>query len=126
MNSETDIVCSLFLIFGDFEPRCSYEIVRIKNGLLRSPIFPNGHNGLRWSKQRGTVLIIIMIMIILFRKRNENTKRYFGISFILHHTPRHSSSCLNLYLFFLGTSFFSCFIDFLGFLAASYFSWVFL
>ncbi len=30
INSEAGIVLSLFLIFGDFEPRCSYKIVLIK------------------------------------------------------------------------------------------------
>ena len=30
IDSAAGIVLSLFLIFGDFEPRCSYEIVLIK------------------------------------------------------------------------------------------------
>ena len=30
INSEAGIVLCLFLIFGNFEPRCSYEIALIK------------------------------------------------------------------------------------------------
>ena len=30
MNSEAGILLSFFLIFGDFEPRCSYKIALIK------------------------------------------------------------------------------------------------
>ena len=29
-HSEAGLVLSMFLIFGDFEPRCSYKIVLIK------------------------------------------------------------------------------------------------
>ena len=31
INSEAGMVLSMFLIFGGFEPRCSYKIVLIKN-----------------------------------------------------------------------------------------------
>ena len=33
INSEAGIVLCLFLIFGNFEPRCSYEIALIKKEL---------------------------------------------------------------------------------------------
>ena len=36
IRSEAGIVLSLFLIFNDFEPRCSYKIVLIKKECILS------------------------------------------------------------------------------------------
>ena len=46
IDSEAGIVRSLFLIFGEFEPRCSYKIVKIpfKNFHIRKILENQAHS----------------------------------------------------------------------------------